>query len=61
MLSDDDRQNKTKAEQGTALNTCPAASSICYDYSTFNPQSKSRPQQGCLRIKRSVRKKEHEE
>jgi hypothetical protein len=34
------------AEQDVALNTCPAASSIRHDHSTFNPQSKPRPRAG---------------
>jgi hypothetical protein len=36
----------SNGEQGVALNTCPAASSISHDNSTFNPQSKPRPRAG---------------
>jgi hypothetical protein len=40
-------------EQGVALNTCPAASSIRHDHSTFNPQSKPRPRAGVRGLRRS--------
>src|SRR5690606_18436492 len=42
-----------EAEQGVALNTCPAASSIRHDHSTFNPQSKPRPRAGVRGLRRS--------
>ena len=39
-------------EQGVALNTCPAASSIRHDHSTLNPQSKPRPRAGVRGLRR---------
>ena len=43
---------KQDIEQGVALNTCPAASSIRYDHSTFNPLSKPRPRAGVRGLRR---------
>ena len=39
-------------DEGVALNTCPAASSIRDDDSTINPQSKPRPQAGVRGLRR---------
>mgnify|MGYP007118326160 CR=1 FL=1 len=38
--------------EGTAPNTCPAASSIRHGHQTFNPQSKPRPLAGVTRLRR---------
>lgn len=54
MLSDEDSPNKTKAEQGVALNTCPAASSIRHDNSTLNSLSKTRRRAGVRGLRRSA-------
>ena len=45
-------RRNNRAYQVVALNTCPAASSIRYEYSTFNQQSKPRSRAGVRGLRR---------